>query len=76
MEDAELEELRRRKMAELQRQRDQQAVAQDHMKQVDDQRASIMRQILTPEALSRRRACRRGPAYSSGPGGADKPPGR
>jgi programmed cell death protein 5 len=53
MEDAELEELRRRKMAELQRQRDQQAAAQDHQAQVDDQKAAIMRQILTPEARDR-----------------------
>jgi programmed cell death protein 5 len=53
MEDAELEELRRRKMAELQRQRDQQAAAQDHQAQVDEQKAAIMRQILTPEARDR-----------------------
>ena len=53
MEDAELEELRRRKMAELQRQRDQQAAAQDHQAQVDEQKAAFMRQILTPEARDR-----------------------
>jgi programmed cell death protein 5 len=53
MEDAELEELRRRKMAELQRQRDQQAAAQDHQAQVDEQKAAIMRQILSPEARDR-----------------------
>ncbi len=38
MEDAELEELRRRKMAELQRQRDQQAVAQDQQAQVESKK--------------------------------------
>jgi len=51
--DAELEELRRRKMAELQRQRDQQAMAEEQSKQIEASRQAIMRQILTPEARER-----------------------
>ena len=53
MDDAELEELRRRKMAELQRQQEAQAMAQDQQRQVDQQRQAIMRQILTPQARDR-----------------------
>jgi len=53
MEDAELEELRRRKLAELQRQRDQQSFAEEQSKQVEAQRQALLRQILTPEARER-----------------------
>jgi programmed cell death protein 5 len=53
MEDAELEELRRRKMAELQRQQESHAMAQEQQHQVDQQRQAIMRQILTPQARDR-----------------------
>lgn len=52
MSDDELEELRRRKIAELQ----QQAVAEQHVAQEEEiraQRAAVLRQLLTPEARSR-----------------------
>jgi len=53
MEDAELEELRRRKMTEYQRQQQQQVAVEEQQKQVDVQKQAIMRQILTPEARDR-----------------------
>jgi programmed cell death protein 5 len=53
MSDIELEELRRRKIAEIQRQQDQQAMAEEQSKQVEANRQAIMRQILTPEARQR-----------------------
>lgn len=52
MSDEELDELRRRKMAELQ----QQAMAEQQLSQEDEiraQRAAVLRQILTPEARDR-----------------------
>jgi len=40
-------------MAELQRQRDQQAMAEEQLKQIEAGRQAILRQVLTPEARER-----------------------
>jgi programmed cell death protein 5 len=53
MEDTELDELRRRKMAELQRQQQQQVAVDEQRRQIEEQRAALMRRILTPEARDR-----------------------
>lgn len=53
MQDAELEELRRRKMAQLQNQQQQEAAVAQQQKQMDAERQAVMRQILTPEARER-----------------------
>jgi programmed cell death protein 5 len=53
VEDAELSELRRRKMAEMQRQGEQQAAMDQQAQAMEAQRQAILRQLLTPEARDR-----------------------
>jgi programmed cell death protein 5 len=57
MQDAELEELRRRKMAQMQQSQEaqiqQQAMMAERQKQMDAARLEVMRRILTPEARER-----------------------
>jgi programmed cell death protein 5 len=52
-EDPELDEIRRRKLAQLQQQQDYQAEAARHAEVVEAQRQNVLRGILTPEARER-----------------------
>jgi len=52
-EDPELEEIRRRKIAEIQRQQEYQDQASRQAEMVEAQRQNILRGILTPEARER-----------------------
>ena len=53
MDDDELEAIRRKKLAELQQIQGQAAAEQQYREQVQAQRQTILRQILTPEARER-----------------------
>jgi len=53
VEDPELEEIRRRKLAEIQRQQEYQEQASRQAEMVEAQRQNILRGILTPEARER-----------------------
>ena len=51
--DEELEEIKRRKLLELQKQQEMAAIQEEQRRQIEAERAAILRQILTPEARER-----------------------
>ncbi|MCL2786786.1 MAG: DNA-binding protein [Methanomassiliicoccaceae archaeon] len=53
MDDSELEALRQRRLAEMQQSGHNQAEAQERARQMEIQKQSVLRQILTPEARDR-----------------------
>ncbi|MHA1143284.1 MAG: DNA-binding protein [Candidatus Helarchaeota archaeon] len=53
MSDEELEEIRRRKMAQLQAEAQQRAAVQEQHEKIEAQKTALLRTILTPEARTR-----------------------
>ena len=51
--DDELEEIKKRKLMELQKQQEMAAIQEEQRRQIEAERAAILRQILTPEARER-----------------------
>ena len=51
--DDELEEIKKRKLMELQKQQEMAAVQEEQRRQIEMERAAILRQIMTPEARER-----------------------